>query len=98
MENHTEKKTKLFKGAGYLIGFLIGTVVAVIFVAITGIEALIGPIAASVSLPAGFALEKKFQGKELENKPKEKNSIIAFLVLGIVFLAGAIFFSIQTYN
>ena len=94
MENHTEKKTKLFKGAGYLIGFLIGTVVAVIFVAITGIEALIEAIAASVSLPAGFALEKKIQGKELENRPKDKKFMIAFLVLGIVFLAVVIFFSI----
>lgn len=94
MENHTEKKTKLSKGAGYLIGFLIGTVVAVLFVAITGIDAFIVAFAAAVSIPAGIVFEKKLQGKEPENKSKEERFTVTFLVLGIVFLAMAIFFSI----
>jgi uncharacterized membrane protein len=59
MENQTAKKTILFKGAGYLIGFAIGTVVAVLFVAISGVEALLGAISASVSIPVGYTLEKK---------------------------------------
>ena len=89
MEHPTEKKIKLFKGAGYLIGFLIGTVVAVLFVAISGVEALIGAIAAAVSIPAGIGLEEKFQVKEPENRSKGNNLKIAFLVLGLVFLAVA---------
>ena len=59
MEDQIEKKTKFFKGAGYLIGFSIGTVAAVIFVAITGVEALIGAIAAAVTFPVGIVLEEK---------------------------------------
>ena len=61
MENPTGKKIKLFKGAGYLIGFFIGSLIAVIFVAISGVEALIGPIVCSVSVPTGMVLEKKFK-------------------------------------
>ena len=95
MENPTEKKTKIFQGAGYLIGFLIGTVVAVLFVAISDVEALIGAIAGAVAIPVGIGLEEKFQGKEPENRSKGKNLIIAFLVLGLVFLALATVLTIQ---
>jgi len=63
-------------------------------VAITGIEELIGAIAAPVSIPAGIVLERKFQGKEAENKSKDEQFTIAFLVLGIIFLAVVVFFSI----
>jgi hypothetical protein len=95
MENQVEKKTRFFKGAGYLIGFLMGTAAAVLFVAISGVEALIGAIAASVSIPAGIALEEKFQGKGSENRSKGKTLIIAFLVLGFVFLAVTMLLTIQ---
>ncbi len=94
MENSTVKKKNLFKGAGYLIGFLIGTVLAVLFVAITGVEALIGAIAGSVSIPAGIVLEKKIQGKETLSKSKDEQFLIVFLVLGIVLITVAIFFAI----
>ena len=92
MENSTNKKNYLFKGAGYLTGFLIGTIVAVLFVAITGIEALIGAVAALVSIPAGIVLENKFQGKVAENKSKYEQFTVTFLILGIIFLAMAVVF------
>ena len=63
MENPTHKKIKLFNGAGYLIGFLIGTIVAVLFVAISGVEALIGAIAGSVSIPIGIGWRTNFTEK-----------------------------------
>ena len=94
MENPIEKKTIFFRGAGYLIGFFIGTVTAVIFVAITGIEALIGAIAGAVAIPAGIVLEEKLQGKERDSSAKAKSSLIAFIVLGIVFLSVAIILTI----
>lgn len=94
MENPTEKKIKLFKGAGYLIGFFIGSLIAVIFVAISGVEALIGPIVCSVSVPTGMVLENKFQGKAPEKNLKVEIITIAFLMLGFAFLAVTIFFSI----
>lgn len=62
MESPEEKKIRLFKGAGYLIGFLTGALFAVLFVAVTGVEALIGAIVAAVSIPLGMGLENKFQG------------------------------------
>ena len=98
MKIPTEKKTKFFKGAGYLIGFSIGAVVAVLFVAITGVEALIGAIAGAVTIPVGISLEEKFQENEPENRSKGKNLIIAFLFLGIVFLTVALVLTIQANN
>ena len=87
MENPIEKKSKFFKGAGYLIGFFIGTAVAIIFVAITGVEALIGAIAGSVSIPIGIGLENKLHGKEREKSPAEKKFLLVFCGLGILLLA-----------
>lgn len=86
MENLTESRTKKFKGAGYLIGFVIGSLVAILFVAITGIEALIGAIAGAIAIPLGIALEKKFQGQNAETKPGNKLFFISFLLLGIASL------------
>jgi hypothetical protein len=92
MKNQIGGKIKLFKGAGYLIGFLFGTATAVLFVVITGVEALIGAIAASVSIPAGLVLEQKFQRKEAATKSGTGKFIIAFLALGIAFFVLAVFF------
>ncbi len=94
MENPIEKKTIFFKGAGYLIGFLIGTVTAVIFVAITGVEALIGAVAGAVAIPASILLEEKLQGKERDSNSKGRSLLIAFLVLGVAFLAMALVLTI----
>ncbi len=94
MENPRDKKNKFFKGAGYLIGFAIGTAVAVLFAAISGVEALIGAIAAAVSLPVAIGLENKFQGKVPENKSKGKKFLIAPIFLGLAFLALFIVLSI----
>jgi uncharacterized membrane protein len=87
MGTSKDKKTKIFNGAGYLIGFAIGTAVAVLFVAISGVEALIGAIAVSISIPLGIGLEKSFQINEPENKSSGKNYAIASIALGLVFLA-----------
>ena len=70
-----------------MIGFLIGASLAIIFVAITGVDALIGAIAASVSIPLGFGLENKLHGKEPEKSPAAKKFLLAFCVLGILLLA-----------
>lgn len=93
MKNLIQKKIKIFKGAGYLIGFLFGTATAVLFVAITGVEALIGAIAASVSIPAGMVLEQKFQRKEAATKSGTGKFLITFLALGIVLFVLVVFFS-----
>ena len=93
MKNQIEKKIKIFKGAGYWAGFFIGTIVAVIFVAITGVEAVIGAIAASISIPAGMVLEQKFQGKDAATKSGTGKFLIAFLALGILVFVLVVVFS-----
>ena len=87
MENSSKNKIRYFPGAGYLVGFAIGSVFAIIFVAVTGVEALIGVMACAVSLPVGFSLEKKFQENEPENKSQEKIFAIVSITLGIIFFA-----------
>jgi hypothetical protein len=90
MKDAFERKIRLPKGAGYLIGFVMGASVAVGFVAITGVEALIGAVAASISFPVGLLLEQKIQGKEVEISPAAKILSVVFLLLGIVFFTIAL--------
>ncbi|MEN8138591.1 MAG: hypothetical protein ABFR62_09165 [Bacteroidota bacterium] len=80
-------KAKYFKGAGYLIGFAVGAVVAIIFVALTGINALIGAIAGAIAISTGIILEKKFQGNTVEYKSKERNIFIILIFFGLAMLA-----------
>jgi hypothetical protein len=91
MENSSVNKTRIFKGAGYIIGFAIGSITAILFVAITGIEALIGAIAGAVTIPVGMGLEKKFQEKEYEVRAKGDTLLFIFIAVGTIFL-GTIFF------
>ena len=67
-----------------------GAAVAVGFVAITGVEALIGAFAASVAFPVGFFLEQKFQGKKSDISPPGKKLSVAFLVLGAIIFTLAL--------
>jgi hypothetical protein len=67
MEDHTKQKTRLFDGAGYLAGFVLGTAAAILFVAFTGVEALTVTIAASLSIPAGIGFKKLLKGGKTEN-------------------------------
>jgi hypothetical protein len=86
MEKQTKQKTSLFNGAGYLAGFILGTAAAILFVALTGVEALIGAIAASLSIPAGLCFEKMLKGA----KPAAHSTwkmLMAFSIFGILLLA-----------
>ena len=85
MDDQTKQKTRLFDGAGYLAGFVLGTLAAILFVAITGLEALIGAMAASLSIPAGMGLEKWLKGGNPENNSARKLLII-FSISGIILL------------
>ena len=95
MEHSSERKTKLFKGAGYITGFLIGTAVAIVFVAITGIEALIGAIAGAVAIPVGIGLEKRFQEKKSEKDLKGQNVLFVIIAAGVIFLVVLFLFNTQ---
>jgi hypothetical protein len=95
MEQTSERKTKIFKGAGYITGFLIGTAIAIVFVALTGIEALIGAVAAAFALPVGMALEKKFQAKKTEKETKEHNLLFVFITVGVILLVVVFLFNLQ---
>jgi hypothetical protein len=94
MKKSVERKGKMFKGAGYLIGFAAGAVVAVLFVVLTGVEALIGAIAGAVSFPLGMVLEKRFQNSREETDDKGTSVPFTFLLVGILML-GIIFFLIH---
>ena len=76
----------LFKGAGYLAGFILGSAAAIVFVAITGVEALIGAVAASISIPAGIGFEKLFnRGNPADCSTRKL--LLAFSFFGIAVLA-----------
>jgi hypothetical protein len=91
MENSSVNKTRIYKGAGYIIGFVTGTITAIAFVAITGIEALIGAIAAAVAIPVGMGLEKKFQANEFKARVYGDNLLFVFIAVGAIFLGTILF-------
>jgi len=84
MEKNEIKKQRIFKGAGLLLGFVIGSVIGVVVAAITGIMGLIGAVAAAVTIPTGLFLENKFQRKQAEQNTKVPKVYILLNLLGSV--------------
>ena len=83
MEKHEDYKPRIFKGAGILTGFAIGSVAGILVVTITGIIGLIGAVGASVALPAGLYLENKFQREKAEQKAKSQKIYLLLVLLGV---------------
>lgn len=84
MERQEIYKTRIFKGAGILIGLAVGLVAGIVTVVITGIMGLIGAVSASVAVPAGIYFETKFQGKQKEQKAKERRIYLWLIGVGLI--------------
>ena len=64
MESNGTYRRRVFKGAGIILGFLMGSLTGIVFVIITGVTGLIGAVSVSVALPLSLFLEKKFRRRE----------------------------------
>ena len=94
MKSSTVKNTKIFKGAGMLIGFACGIAAGVVIFALTGkIEATL-PLVPAFAVPLGICFERKFQGETKKAiNPKTKNFFIILVAIGVIFLSGLYFFA-----
>jgi hypothetical protein len=87
MEKSLIMKQRIFKGAGVILGFVIGSVSGIIVAAITGIMGLISAIGAAIAIPTGLFLENKFQGIQSE---QNKKGLPVYILL--IFLGSVLFF------
>ena len=87
MENVKNNKPWIFKGAGALLGLIIGAMSGILVVAITGITGLIGAISGAIAVPAGLFFEKKFQKEKSERHVKNMKIFFLLIILGaLLFL------------
>ena len=61
MEKKETSRPQLFKGAGIIMGIVIGSLTGIAFVSLTGVMGFIGAVSAAVALPLSLLLEKKFR-------------------------------------
>lgn len=88
MENLSQNQSKIFKGAGWILGTLLAIVTDLVVYSLS--DSL--PAAVSAALPvlffAGFSLEKKFQAENKQDDTKKTKMMISSLLFGfIIFVA-----------
>ena len=84
METQESYKPRIFKGAGILIGLLLGSTAGILVASITGVMGLIGAIAGAVALPSGLYLERKFRREEAGNLRKGQRTYLLLFLIGTV--------------
>jgi hypothetical protein len=84
METKENYRSRIFKGAGFLIGLALGAVAGISVAILTGIPGLIGAIAASVAIPSGFLIERKFQREQSGQLAKSQKAYLVLLILGLL--------------
>jgi hypothetical protein len=88
MNNLSQNQSKIFKGAGWLMGALLAIVVDLVIITLTDniIAAVSGAL--PVLFFAGFSIEKKFQEEYEQLESKNTKVMIGSFLLGfIIFLA-----------
>jgi len=84
METQENCKPRIFKGAGIIIGILLGSVAGIAVVSITGVVGLIGAIAGAVGLPAGLYFERKFQRVQSGQFINSQKTYLLMILTGVV--------------
>jgi hypothetical protein len=84
METQENYKPRIFKGAGILIGLVLGSVTGILAALLTGVIGIIGAIAASVAFPTGLFIEKKFQGEQGGHLIKGQETYLILFLIGVI--------------
>ena len=87
METNEKVRPLVFNGAGIIAGLIIGAVIGISVLFITGSAGLIGAISAAVAIPAGIFLENRIREKQSSQKRKAE---IVYMLL--IFLGSVMFF------
>ena len=84
-------KSKQSEGTGYLIGALIGFVVAISAFVLTEKMVISIALLAGLALPLGMVFEQKFQVKEGKKDPKTVKLLMSLLAVGILLFLAILF-------
>lgn len=80
-----------FKGAGYLLGFAITVVIAVLIFLFTENVAVVIPAAVPIGTTMGILLEQKLQKGDLSVGEKGKKVLFGLLIMGIIVFLVLVF-------
>ncbi|MCF8358455.1 MAG: hypothetical protein K9H26_06825 [Prolixibacteraceae bacterium] len=79
MENSEHYYQKVFNGAGYLIGFAISVVSAIILFSISKNVVIAISSSVPIGTTMGIILEKRFQGEQKRISPRRSKILIGLL-------------------
>lgn len=92
MKNLSQKQSKIFKGAGWLLGVSLSIVGSLVVFTLSESFAAAISSALPILFFAGLSLEKKFQGENKQVDTKKTKIMIGTLLFGFfVFIAIFIF-------
>lgn len=84
MKKSKSINSKPFKGAGYLLGAIIGFTAAITSFVITENIAISIPLLAGLSIPLGMFIEQKFQVQAKEKDTSKMKILVALFAVGIL--------------
>ncbi len=96
MKNSVHKNLGIFKGAGWLSGFALAIVGAIVVFTLSNNFAAAISAAIPIGVGMGISMEKKFQQKTQSVNPQKTKRMIGLLSLGILIFVALYFFA--TYN
>lgn len=82
---------KAFKGAGYLIGAIIGFAAAITAFVITENIAISIPLLVGLSIPLGMTIEQKFQAQTREEETRTMKLWLALFAVGVLLFVSIVF-------
>lgn len=82
---------KAFKGAGYVIGAIIGFAAAITAFVITENIAISIPLLVGLSIPLGMAIEQKFQVQTREKDTRTMKLWLALFAVGVLLFVSIVF-------
>ena len=86
MKNSKNINVETFKGAGYVIGAIIGFAVAITAFIITENIAISIPLLVGLTIPLGMAIEQKIQVQSREKDTRRSKLLFKHFAVGILFL------------
>ena len=88
MKNLSQNQSKIFKGAGWLLGILLSVVGALVVFTLSDSFAAAISAALPIGVFAGISLEQKFQRENMQVDTNKTKMMISSLLFGfIIFIA-----------
>lgn len=90
MKNSKNINAETFKGAGYVIGAIIGFAAAITAFVITENIAISIPLLVGLAIPLGMAIEQKFQVQAREKDTRRRKLWFTLFAVGILLFVSIV--------